>query len=167
MDTYKILPSSYKNYLKDDCVDIISSLNHQWNETRHDWVFVPNELLLTKEGKDFFEEKIVTVFRVPPNHTGFIHSDNSGHAFNFIIKGIGKMQWFDVNSLTFWQTIKKTGSDIVGPTLYKSDSPLVIDETSESLIKVNPRIPHRIVNENNSERICISIRPIKSINCQN
>jgi hypothetical protein len=155
---FQPLPIEYKDlFFVDDLLLKIKNLNITWKEDRHDWTVVSDKLFLTKEGKDFFSEyTFVNVFHLPAGISSRIHTDNAAEAVNFILGNRGVMQWYDIESLTPVKSFTRDG--IKGPTVFESSNPIVISETDLDLIKVNPRIPHRIINQGSEDRFCISLR---------
>ena len=155
---YSKLPDVYWDYLQKDCIKSVERLRDLWIPAEHSLFKMPKKALLTELGLSRFEQQyLIDVFRVPPNHIGAIHVDNSYHAFNFIIKGSGRMQWFDIDSLEYltrskWNT-----------TIFKLKSnKTFIEETDCNLLWVDTRKPHRIV-AGEEERICVSIRATQNI----
>jgi hypothetical protein len=155
---FEILPDRYKTqFFVEDIFVKIKNLNINWKPDRHDWSVVPYDYFLTDEGKKFFSDyKFVNLFHLPAGISSQVHTDNSAEAINFIVGNVGIMQWYDIGSLTTVRSIIKDG--IPGPTIFSSDNLIVIAETNSSIIKVNPRIPHRIINQGTDERFCISLR---------
>ena len=115
-------------------------------------------MILTELGISKFEHYThIDVFRMPPNHIGAIHIDNSYYAFNFIIKGSGRMQWFDIADIEYITNSKWNTS------LFKLKSnKTFIEETDCNLLWVDTKKSHRIVT-GEEERICVSIRATQNI----
>jgi hypothetical protein len=115
-------------------------------------------MILTDSGLSKFEHySHIDVFRAPPNNIGGIHVDYSYHAFNFIIKGLGRMQWFDIDDLEY-----TTKSKWNTPLFKLKSNKTFIEETDCNLLWVNTRKSHRIVT-GEEERICLSIRATQNI----
>ena len=157
---YNKLPDMYWNYLQKDCIKSVEKLRSLWLLAEHSVFRMSKKELLTELGLSRFEQyhNIIDLFRMPPNHIGPIHIDNSYYAFNFIIKGTGVMQWFDINSLEY--KYKST----YGVELFtlKSNDTCIVEETDCNLLWANTTKPHRIVT-GNEERICLSIRATQQI----
>lgn len=152
---YKELPDIYNSYIKPNALDIINS-NRQWKNLHcHDLFRVHKSELLTAEGLTKFSSygNYLDVFRVPPNFaSSTAHIDKSFNAFNFILTKNGYMEWFDREEL-----VDSHKSDWSTPNFTVLNSKSIMS-TRCSAIWVNTRIPHRIVNDSDSERICVSIR---------
>jgi hypothetical protein len=100
---------------------------------------------------------MVDIFRLAPNYISLLHLDNSYHAFNFVITNNGYMEWFDIDKIEYDYTTP------AGQRTYKFLEEALIEKTECNMMWVNTKVPHRIVNNSDSERWCISIRTIKDI----
>lgn len=157
---YKELPEVYKTYVNEDAVDIVNQLRGSWKRSDcFDLFRVPQSIFLTPAGINRFlsYNQMVDVFRAPPNFIGGIHTDASYHAFNFILTNNGAMEWYDPSKIS---KIHKSewGTDMFD---HMSNSP--IGYTESNMMLVCTKTPHRIVNNSNVERICLSIRMMKDI----
>jgi uncharacterized RmlC-like cupin family protein len=125
----------------------------------HSTVRVPKQLVLTEEGiRRFFNYwPIVDIFRLAPNYNSQLHIDNSYHAFNFVVTNNGYMEWFDQDKLEYNYTSPE------GQIIYKFLEEAIIKKTECNMMWVNTKVPHRIVNNSNSERWCVSIRTLVDI----
>jgi hypothetical protein len=150
---YNKLPDTYWKYIQPDCIKTIEKLRSLWRNEDHSLFKIPKKMVLTELGLSKFEHYThIDVFRANPNHIGAIHVDNSYHAFNFIIKGSGRMQWFDIADIEYttktrWNT-----------AMFKLKSnKTFVEETDCNLLWINTKKPHRLV-VGEEERICLSIR---------
>ena len=149
----------YWDYLQKDCSMSIENQKSLWLSGEHSLFRMPKKTLLSELGLSRFKQYHVDIdlFRMPPNNISPIHIDNSYHAFNFVIKGAGSMQWFDINDIEY---INKS---MWGVDLFRLKSnKTCIEETDCNLIWVNTKKPHRIVT-GKEERICLSIRATQQI----
>ena len=148
---YNKLPDTYWEYIKPDSIKYIETL-------RGFLTRIPKKMILTDSGLSKFEHySHIDVFRAPPNNIGGIHVDYSYHAFNFIIKGLGRMQWFDIDDLEY-----TTKSKWNTPLFKLKSNKTFIEETDCNLLWVNTKQSHRIIT-GEEERICISIRATQNI----
>jgi uncharacterized RmlC-like cupin family protein len=160
---YTQLPDIYRTYIKDNILEIVHKTEKYYTRIgsldTHSVIRVPKHLILTEEGIRRFPDywPIIDIFRLAPNCSSLVHIDNSYHAFNFIITCNGYMEWFDLNKLEFDYTTK------AGQKIYKFLEEAVIEKTECSMMWVNTKVPHRIVNNSNSERWCVSIRTLADI----
>lgn len=151
----------YIHYLRPDILDTIEKHRHRWKKlTYHEKYLLPSILVLTNDGVEYFKDfsKQIDIFRMPPNFTSNIHIDNSFYAYNFIIKGSGIMEWFNIDDLTV-KHISEYGTQIYDLLDNKSS----IGSTTSTSMIVNTKIPHRIINNHNEERICVSIRNLVNL----
>jgi hypothetical protein len=160
---YIQLPDIYRTYIKDNVLETISKVENSYVRVgsldTHSILRVPKHLILTEEGINRFSNywPMVDIFRLAPHYTSLLHLDVSYHAFNFVITNNGYMEWFDVNKLEYEYTTS------AGPRIYKFLEEALIEKTECNMMWVNTKVPHRIVNNSDSERWCISIRTIKDI----
>jgi len=156
---YIELPQIYKTYLKSDIVSIVNDGRNWKNLGYHDVFCIPQSDVLTKEGLVRFAayRNLVDIFRMPPFYSSRIHTDKSYHAFNFIITDNGGMEWFDLADLE-----EDTKSGIVN-AVYKLPAQSPIAYTESNMMLVQTRVPHRIVNNSDRERICVSIRMVMPV----
>jgi len=157
------LPDIYKTYIKDNVLEIILQADESYvrlgDSSRHSILRVPKNLILTEAGLERFADywRTIDVFRLPPNSESVLHVDKSYHAFNFVITNNGYMEWFDLNKLE---------SDIPTPEgqlVYKFSPAASIEKTECNMMWVNTKVPHRVVNNNDTERWCISVRTLTNI----
>ncbi len=155
---YSKLPDTYWEYIQPDCIKFIEKLRSLWNNESHSLFRIPKKMILTESGLSKFEHYgHIDVFRMPPNHIGSIHIDNSYYAFNFIIKGSGRMQWFDIADIEY-ATKSKWNTSLFNLKSNKT----FIEETDCNLLWVDTKKSHRVVT-GDEERICVSIRAIQNI----
>lgn len=136
----------------------------------HNWTNIPTEEIFTPFGFNFFEDKKIKLrphlrfFRCISNQSGSIHIDSDLYdcAFNFVVKGNGKMQWVSLEEPEFrdgnyTQSTNSKGSFKFAPK-YKS---LIVDEEWSgecALVRINSF--HRVVCGDET-RYCVSVRPSK------
>jgi uncharacterized RmlC-like cupin family protein len=160
---YIQLPEIYKTYIKDNIMETICEVEkstvHVGNLDRHSIFRVPKNVVLTKEGLIRFSNywPIVDIFKLAPNCSTALHLDNSYHAFNFVVTNNGYMEWFDLNKLEYAKTI------LEGQQIYKFLEEAIIEKTECNMMWVNTKIPHRIVNNTDSYRYCLSVRTLNDI----
>ena len=155
---YSKLPDTYWKYIQPDCIKSIENLRSLWLNESHSLFKISKKMILTELGISKFENYAhIDVFRMPPNHIGEIHIDNSYHAFNFIIKGSGRMQWFDIADIEY-----TTNTRWNGPMFKLKSNKTFIEETDCNLLWVDTKKSHRIVT-GEEERICVSIRATQNI----
>jgi hypothetical protein len=157
---YKELPEIYKTYVNEDAINIVNQLRGLWKRSNSFDLFrVPKSVFLSPEGINRFlsYNQMVDVFRCPPNFIGGIHTDASYHAFNFILTNNGAMEWYDPSKLS---KIHKSEWDT---DMFDHMSNSAIEYTESNMMLVCTKTPHRIVNNSNVERICLSIRMTKDI----
>jgi len=164
MSTYYIrLPEIYNTYIKDNILERIHEAEKTYPRfgslDTHSILKVPKHRLLSEEGLVRFAKywHIVEVFRLAPNYTTLLHVDNSYHAFNFVVTNNGYMEWFDLDKLEYDFTTP------TGQKMYKVLEEAVIEKTECNMMWVNTKIPHRIINNTDSERYCISVRTVHDI----
>jgi hypothetical protein len=116
-------------------------------------------MILTEEGIKRFSNywPVVDLFKLTPKWYSPLHTDNSYHAFNFIVTDNGYMEWFNIDKLEFELKTKE------GQNFYKFSEEAMIDRTECNMMWVNTKIPHRIVNNTDQERWCVSIRSLNNI----
>ena len=157
---YIRLPEIYKTYIRDNVLETIHEAEKSYprfgKASTHSMVRVPNHMILTEEGVKRFSNywPIIDLFKLTPNCSSLLHSDNSYHAFNFIVTNNGYMEWFDIDKLEFELKTKE------GQKIYKFSEEAIVDRTECNMMWVNTKIPHRIVNNTDQERWCISMRSL-------
>lgn len=62
------------------------------------------------------------------------------------------MEWFELRNLV------EINKSEWGTSIFEHPSVDPLVKTTSNMMWVNTKIPHRIVNESDSERICISVR---------
>jgi hypothetical protein len=157
---YIELPVSYSSYIRRDALEVINSNRHRWRHLNyHDLFRLQKNELLTLEGLDRFRlySRQVDVFRVPPRFSGSPHIDKTHHAFNFILTNNGRMEWFDLEDLV------ETHKSEWGTANFSRPDHQPIAVAYSNMLWVNTKIPHRIVNDSDHERICISIRMVNNL----
>jgi hypothetical protein len=157
---YKELPEVYKTYIKQDSLKIALNLRKLWKKLDcHDLFRINRSAFLTQAGLDRFSSysTFVDVFRMPPNFVCRIHVDASYHAFNFILTNNGGMEWFNENDL------KETNKSEWGTSIFEYSGQTPIESTELHMMLVSTKAPHRIVNNTNTERICLSVRTKSNI----
>jgi hypothetical protein len=149
--------NDHSSYLIPNILDFIESNRKRWTSlTYHNKFQVRKADILTPAGLEFFKDyRTADIFRVPPHHTSGIHVDRSFTAFNFIIKGAGIMQWFNIDDLET-KHISEYGTQVY--SLLPGKSPIA--ETGHNTLIVDTRAPHRIVNSLDQERLCVSLRRV-------
>jgi uncharacterized RmlC-like cupin family protein len=157
---YIQLPEIYKTYIKDNVLETIHKAEKSYPvfglPPIHSILRVPKQLILTEEGISRFANywPIIDLFKLAPNSSSVLHMDNSYHAFNFIVTNNGYMEWFDLDKLEFKVKTKE------GQKIYEFTEEAVVDRTECNMMWVNTKIPHRIVNNTDQERWCVSIRTL-------
>ena len=152
-ECYKELPELYKTFIKEDALDIAIECRALRLHLDYDFFRVHRDTFLTKDGITKFSscDPMIHVFRVPPNYVGNIHRDRAIGAFNFIITKNGIMEWFNSDEL-------KVSHSWLGNPHFEYSGQTPIASTSMNMFYVATTVPHRIVNNSNNERICLSIR---------
>jgi len=160
MINYLNLPDDMRKFLKEfDHTNLIKNIPD------HAWTYLPIDLVITQEGKQWFIDKKITlaryalVFKLPKNCEGAIHADmlkfeKPDCAFNFVLSGHGEMQW--VTNLEATEHSHSHGSTnyIRYTNVVKFDI-LDIWTGNNGLVRVNA--PHRIVTTD-TDRYCLSLR---------
>ena len=160
---YTQLPDIYRTYIKDNILETIHKAEMSYpvfgEPPIHSIFRVPKQLILTEEGINRFANywPIIDLFKLAPNSSSVLHIDNSYHAFNFIVTNNGYMEWFNLNKLELRYTAEN------GIKIYKFSEEAIIEKTKCNMMWVNTKVPHRIVNNSNSERWCVSIRTLTNI----
>lgn len=149
------LPDEYRTFIKEDALGIINEHRSKWRHLEyHDLFRLPKDIILTEAGLERFAPYSfeIDVFRVPPKFSARVHIDRSYHAFNYIITNNGVMEWFDQADLV------EINKSEWGTPVFDHPTAQPIASTRCNMIWVNTRTPHRIVNDSDSERVCISMR---------
>ena len=160
---YIQLPDIYKTYIKDNIMETICEVEkstvHVGELDTHSIFRVPKHHVLTKDGLNRFSSywPMIDIFRLAPNCSTLLHLDNSYHAFNFVVTNNGYMEWFDSNKLEYENTI------LEGQKVYKFLEEAILEKTECNMMWVNTKIPHRIVNNTDSYRYCVSVRTLNDI----
>lgn len=157
------LPTYLKDFVKD--IDF-KSLSHQGDY--HGWVYYAVEDFINERGINWFESRgfdlrgELSLFRIPANFRGDIHSDlnskvkNLRYAINIVLSGTGEMQW--VSNIQGTKTIfRQEGVSYLG---YKDVVDFDVIDTwrgEVGLVRIDP--PHRVITWD-QERYCLSLRPI-------
>jgi len=162
---YTPLPDIYKTYLKTNVLEIILHLQTDTSYVRignantHSILRVPKDLILTEAGLKRFADywHTIDLFRLAPNTQCAVHIDNSYHAFNFVVTNNGYMEWYDLNKLVYHSDNSE------GRQMYKVAQEALLTKTHCNMMWVNTKVPHRVVNDSESERWCVSIRTLTAI----
>ncbi len=160
MINYINLPNEIRNFLKEfNYIDLTKNLSN------HDWKYIPLDIALTEEGKQwFFDKKIplqnyALIFKIPKNFEGPIHTDThvsakTNCAFNFVLSGHGEMQWLTNLKATEY-TYKFKGANYNRYKDIESFDILDVWTGDVGLVRIN--VPHRVVTTD-TDRYCLSIR---------
>jgi quercetin dioxygenase-like cupin family protein len=150
---YQTLDDSYFKYLKTQSLENITS-NYTWNLNVHDWLDADKNDLLNEVGLKYFENYKLQIFRIPPHYQGPIHKDKAQSVINFVIKGQGYYNFYSENSLKIIRYNRGNN-----PIYDEKAVPLfTVDTNKGSVIRIFPRVPHRLVCTSDEERIAISLR---------
>jgi hypothetical protein len=147
------LSDDYKNlYFVSNLENLIQP--DKWGDSIHNWYTVPAWKILNKTGLKYFKDvNHVNIFRCKANQAGPIHIDKqTTTAINWIIQGEGLHQWFNPESC------KVLRYNRAGNEIYDPESAELIYQTDSQFMRVNTRIPHRIVCTSEVDRICVSVR---------
>ena len=160
---YIQLPDIYRTYIKDNILETISKVEKSYVRVgsldTHSILRVPKLLILTEAGLVRFANywRTIDVFRLPANSESALHVDKSYHAFNFVITNNGYMEWFDLTKL------ESDTPTPEGQSVYKFSLTALLEKTECNMMWVNTKVPHRVVNNTDAERWCISIRTLADI----
>ncbi len=149
-----------RNFLKE-----FNHTNLIKNIPDHAFTYIPVDLALTQEGKQWFIDNNITlkknavVFTIPKNCEGGIHADMTKFekpdcAFNFVLSGYGEMQWITNLEATECVLNFNNASIVRYTDVIKFD---ISDVWTGNVSLVRINVPHRIVTTD-SDRYCLSLR---------